>query len=345
MGGDERVARIPDVTLGAADVAFGARSDPIKLRGNVAKVVDITAQLADAAGDVWEQIRQDARTLKQGDDLSATPLWSILEPEWFRRADDEMRAIWEADEPKIWAFWLRWWDGVLSGDQLPWGLQEKVALIPDDIWKQGATAVAAEIARIKAELADPSDPDQELNDAIRRMDRPENSIVCSVQAAMERNREELPATFDAIEGLIALEIEREQTRNHVDDLDVSEAKRRISVLLALHSAISRLRATVPVAGAVPVANAEEAEKILRFYGRKFASLPRAKADEVVESVWGTTKGLINVGLILGSGALAARFGLPPIGGIVAGSMVFAPKNAPDIIKAAKEYLVPGKPGA
>lgn len=40
----------------------------------------------------------------------------------------------------------------MAGAPLPWELQEKVALIPNEIWEAGPDAVAAEIARIEAEF-------------------------------------------------------------------------------------------------------------------------------------------------------------------------------------------------
>jgi hypothetical protein len=41
---------------------------------------------------------------------------------------------------------------VLSGQQTDWDVQEKVALIPDEVWEAGPEAVAAEIARIEEQL-------------------------------------------------------------------------------------------------------------------------------------------------------------------------------------------------
>ena len=40
----------------------------------------------------------------------------------------------------------------MAGDPLPWDLQERVALIPDDIWEAGPEAVAEEIKRIQTEF-------------------------------------------------------------------------------------------------------------------------------------------------------------------------------------------------
>ncbi|SPH16998.1 hypothetical protein DEA8626_00512 [Defluviimonas aquaemixtae] len=253
-------------------------------------------------------------------------LWAKARNAWSSRGSD-------------WDFWIRWYEDLLAGREPDWALLKRIALIDDQVWAQGAGAVNAEIGRlIKAVQQEKADPDRAVEDAVRTMSPPKTAVAKKVRTAIEEHRDALPPTFDAIEGLIALEVEHEQRRNYTDDFDLAEAKRRIGVLLVLHSAITRLRATVPATGPVPTANAVEAEKLLRLYGRKLCELPRAKVDEVVEGVWGTATGATKVGLILGSGALAGYFGLPALGGMIAGSMVFAPKNAAEVIKAAKEYL-------
>jgi hypothetical protein len=63
-----------------------------------------------------------------------------------------MRAIWRQDGSENWSFWLRWWDGVVSGAQIDWALQEKVALIPNEVWEQGPGGVAEAIREIEDEL-------------------------------------------------------------------------------------------------------------------------------------------------------------------------------------------------
>lgn len=345
-------ARAASDSFHATDVAFAADAicdvSDVTRAEDAAKIISITdnvvveAELAladvSARTALWEEIREDARLIEGNDDPFLMPLWSDSAPDWFASADTRMRSIWSNDPPGRWAFWIRWWDGVLSGRQVDWELQRLVALIPDEIWQQGSDAVAEAIAKLDKN----SESDAALDAAIAIMEPPKKTTVQAVQAAMEQNLDALPPTFDAIEGLLALEIELEHTRNYTDDLDLAEAKRRIGVLLALHTAIGRLRLTVPERGPVSREDAATAEKLLRYYGDKFAELPRAKADEVVEGVWETGKGVISVGLVLGSGALAGYFGLPALGGMVAGSMVFAPKNSADIIKAAKEFLTPPK---
>lgn len=49
-----------------------------------------------------------------------------------------------------WLFWSRWYARAMAGNPLPWDLQERIALIPNEIWKAGPEAVAEEIARIEA---------------------------------------------------------------------------------------------------------------------------------------------------------------------------------------------------
>lgn len=102
---------------------------------------------AQAAG-LWAQTREDADMLLHGDDLFAVPLWTLPEPEWFRVTEADGRAV-PARSPSVWGFWRRWWDGLRSGQPLDWTLQRQVALIPEDIWKQGPEAVASLIADIE----------------------------------------------------------------------------------------------------------------------------------------------------------------------------------------------------
>ena len=138
---DNALDRAVEVHLGAASAATAAVAASREATSDGSK--------AFAAPVMWEQVRQDARLLERGEDPFTVPLWSSAPPNWFTQADARTRAIWAQDPPGTWDFWTRWWDGVLSGQQLPWELQKAVALIPDAIWKQGPAAVAAEIARIE----------------------------------------------------------------------------------------------------------------------------------------------------------------------------------------------------
>ena len=59
--------------------------------------------------------------------------------------------------PEVWAFWLRWYEGMLKGQPLDWDLQEKVALIPDEDWEKGPEHIAEKIREIEAEFRE-TDP-------------------------------------------------------------------------------------------------------------------------------------------------------------------------------------------
>ncbi|MEJ6389666.1 hypothetical protein [Gymnodinialimonas ulvae] len=50
----------------------------------------------------------------------------------------------------VWTFWAKWYQRAMAGDPLPWDLQEKIALIPNEIWEAGPEAVAEQIALIEA---------------------------------------------------------------------------------------------------------------------------------------------------------------------------------------------------
>jgi hypothetical protein len=99
--------------------------------------------------EFWSEVRFDALLIDSGGGALLRPLWSSTPPEWFGSQNSIAQSSWKTREPEIWSFWLRWWDGVLSGNQLDWDLQKEVALIPDAIWQQGPAAVAQEIAAIE----------------------------------------------------------------------------------------------------------------------------------------------------------------------------------------------------
>ena len=49
-----------------------------------------------------------------------------------------------------WEFWARWYEGFLDGRPLPWDLQERIALIPEEEWRRGPKRIAEIIAEIEA---------------------------------------------------------------------------------------------------------------------------------------------------------------------------------------------------
>lgn len=133
----------------AAAAAFAALATTTTTTATALAAATAAADAAFAAA-IWEQVRADARAQESGEDPASAPLWSGPPPDWFETAAAGTRALWQADP--VFSFWLLWLDGVLTGRQIDWALQEKVALIPDNVWRRGAEAVAAEIARIREQL-------------------------------------------------------------------------------------------------------------------------------------------------------------------------------------------------
>lgn len=46
--------------------------------------------------------------------------------------------------PDTWGFWKRWLEGMRTGQPLEWALQEQIALIPDEFWKDGEDGTGPE---------------------------------------------------------------------------------------------------------------------------------------------------------------------------------------------------------
>ena len=290
------------------------------------------ADAAFAGAAAWNATQADCGHIAVVESETPPQLWpqteNASEPEW-----SLVKAT--ATEPE-WAFWIAWYQDALDGVPPDWDLLERIALIENAIWEAGPKAVADEIERIRKEhLTDP----ESLNRKLRHLPEAKPEVVERVRSAMERNRQELPPTFDAVESLILLEIERLQTRNYVDDFDRDESVRQIGVYLTLHAAITELRAQVPIKGKIEVTQAEKSERLLTLYWKEFAKLPRAKVGEVVEGAWETGKGICQVGLIGMSTYMGMQYQLPPMAGVTIGALCFAPKKAGDIIKHAKDALI------
>ncbi len=107
------------------------------------------ADVRSAKEPPWVHVGKDIEFLELGSSISLQPLWAAKTPSWFVVADEKLRIYWASDPDHVWDFWARWWDGLVTGRPLDGALQEKVALIPEAIWQQGAAAVARAIREIE----------------------------------------------------------------------------------------------------------------------------------------------------------------------------------------------------
>lgn len=129
----------------AADAAYSDHADAAKAADAAASGAGGFLQLVEGTPFVEEYAdRQfDFQT------LLSSPLWpGREEPKWLQLATNERNDFWETGAS--WAFWRRWYHGMLIGQPLDWELQRRVALIENDIWEAGPDKLADEIARIEA---------------------------------------------------------------------------------------------------------------------------------------------------------------------------------------------------
>ena len=281
-----------------------------------------------AEGAFLGAIISDIEALKDGRSFASRPLWPSANPLSITWEDTEDR--WDRLRP-VWDFWIKWYEGVLSGRRLPLGVLKTVALIPDDIWNMGAKAVAAEIARIEEELGSTSPSERALNQTLSGYPLGSEADVERVRRAFVAHRAELPPTFDAILGLISLEIERLQARNYRDADDMAEAKRQIGVLSVLYQSVEALQLVVPAKAEMSLADAQKAEKLSRVFVEKFKEWPRTNADDLVDSTY-------RFGLVGATTAMLPLIGVTTPYAFAAGLVLFGGKKMVDAVKVAKDLM-------
>jgi hypothetical protein len=284
------------------------------------------------------QIERDCATVDQGLDLLLVPLWGEIDPPWHQHWNAVQNRQREELEPDFWIGWYRsvWGGGPQIGDVL-----RRLATIPDSDWVMGYPHIAEVFGSV---LGEPfAGADEDFGRADRHSDTgftPKSAKTEIIRVAIARNRLDLPPTFDAIEGLLLFEIEREQRSLPNGKSELEDAKRRIRFLFDLHTAVARLRDATPLVEVPTLEQAAVVGKLFHLYSQKVISLPRVKADEVVEGIWSTGKAIVQIGLILGTTKLAMQLGLNQQGAMAAATFVFARKSADDIIKAAGQLLSP-----
>jgi hypothetical protein len=154
--GADAAASAADVNaaVDASTYAAYAAAERADLAGYVA---DMAAQAATTSAAeshaAYAAISRDADILTSLDEPRLTfhrGLWEPAQmPEWLMGGYANLTASWAVD-PATWAFWARWYQGMLDGKPLDWELQRAVALIEDEVWQAGPEAVAERIRDIEA---------------------------------------------------------------------------------------------------------------------------------------------------------------------------------------------------
>jgi hypothetical protein len=219
---DERDAE-PRAVVCAVRTALQTALDDESQRAVDAFDYSVRASGIDTEDLLMWQVRSDAGLLVEEGDILAKPLWSETPPDWFTSADREGRAIW-AKEPKVWEFWVRWWDGVIAGKPLPWDLQEKVALIPDEDWQKGPSHIAGVIRGIEAGFVGPKlSGDSEPN--------------------FEAKLGAVRLQIDGLRLIVEAEWNKVCARNHVPESEQDQHEKRKELLSKLRDLISELEKT------------------------------------------------------------------------------------------------------
>jgi hypothetical protein len=157
--------------------------------------------------------------------------------------------------------------------------------------------------------------------------------VARTQRAYLVHRKDLPPSFDAVLGYIALEVERLQYRNYRNDDDAAEAKRQIGVLTTIYRCVEAMKTLVPATAEMSDVDAERAERLTRLFVRKFMEWPRANSDELVDTTY-------RAALVGATTVMLPLIGVTAPHALVAGMVFFGSKKMIDAVKAAKEMMKP-----
>lgn len=159
---------------------------------------------------LFAAIKDDIVQLDTGGDVADQPLW---------RGPNPLIDEWEAslsilrDAPGG-DFWIDWYQRALDGLPQNWPLLHDVALIDFAFWERGGKAlddaINNAVGRPAPQESDDQDSRDSLEDGVRRVlpsaTVPNSEVAERVRAAISLNRAVLPPTFDAIEGLLLLEM-------------------------------------------------------------------------------------------------------------------------------------------
>jgi hypothetical protein len=311
--------------LHAGDAVSG-----VFVRGNADEAADPSAYKSPAdeyekeIQKTWDQVAADATILEQGGSLLQEPLWTNTAPTFFATHEQKMLSAWDIDPPGHWDFWYRWWCAVRDGQPFETELQFRVVKgVYDRMWRN-PHRVAERIHEIEEELEYRKDLPQSSSECVEIQ-------VARTKAAMERNRRELPPAFEQVLGFIALEVDRLQKCNYLDEVHKDECVRQISVLTDIAGAVGKLEKLVPKGNEMPEGDAEQAERLSRVYLRKHAQWARSNVVEMTDSTY-------RFGLVAISTMVFNWIGVPPREAFYGGMAIFAGEKIAKQLQSARRSL-------
>lgn len=321
----ERAGTAPQYQQAACDsvqalaqaVLASAKAAPDALVAHVARAIAASVeqpfrQTGRHFFHAWEAERHDLGLAETGRLAPHAPLGSKDDP---RQADTFIHGT---DKAKwLWPFWFDWITGLLSGRPLPQALLHRIAGLPDDLWLDPdrlAERIAEHYPPASAPVPAPPAEAIPLPPAT------------TIRSQTERNRAVLPPTLAAIEGLIALEIDRLQRINYTDDAHMAECKRLIGVFTALAGAARGLAALIPATGPVTDSTAQEMTPLIRVYLEAATAWPRENAADLVD-------GTARLGLIALTTTLLTGLGMPALAAVGMAGLTYGGRK---LVDAARE---------
>ncbi|NVK46001.1 MAG: hypothetical protein HWE33_06830 [Rhodobacteraceae bacterium] len=220
--------RVADAAAAAADAATAATYASSPATG-------IPVFTAAAHGAAWRSILADCNGLEKGEDIFSLPLWRAgnhLEQVW---RDVEVALARPENAPETWQFWRDWYAAMLDPIANPpnWKLYEQVALIGDDVWKDGPEAVAERLSDIEERGFPILDLQRELGDKAMRL-----------ALQVERLQDVVPALSDDLLELRERFGKVEVQANSIDQNYSKASKTAESLLTHTANAIAQSKTTV-----------------------------------------------------------------------------------------------------
>jgi len=109
----------------------------------------------EARTTTFSAIEVDVQTLEQSESHRSVfdiALWpTATQPTNWEELLSGLRRFWQND-PKVWDYWGRWYEGFLNGNPLNWDIQFAITSLPDEDWNKGPEWIAGKIAGIERDF-------------------------------------------------------------------------------------------------------------------------------------------------------------------------------------------------
>lgn len=331
-----RMAKMALIAASTTDPELAIHNFEIVLAGDLPMALTampITGEM------IVRETMNDAALLEQGNALDEAPLWSTDAGRAYwseiRAALGKSKPVYKHSDDKRaeetdWSFWIDWYEGVLTGNQMSLDLLQEIVLIDNVSWSAGSDVVNPIISEIYSAFLEKRKQDDLKAPVAGEL------TISQIQTAVVQNRQAIPLTFEVIDFLIVEEIRRLQGKNYFQgDLEREECQRQIRLLTEIHTTASGLAALVPVSSKMTETDAEKACSLVEVYLQRLRAWPRENAPEMVDNT-------VRLGLIAGSTGLLTMFGAPATVAASIAGLTFGGKK---LATVAKDFIAATNPSS